>query len=256
MLYLDQRNELSDESTAPRASSLLDTPDRASGKVSEVDRVYAEIFDAVMDRRLLPGAKLTEAALCEIFDCSRATVRAALAQLGHDKIVVLLPNRGAYVWQPDATETRDVFEARMTLECVLVDKLLKMPDLRQRLQPLREMVRQEQEAFEKGERISWLRLSNAFHVKMARLVGNHVLTEFMHALCCRTTLIIAFHDTPSSSTCSYIEHEQILDLLEAGDRDGALAAMRHHLQDCEHRVDEAQTRSRRPDPWAAFTVKR
>ncbi len=207
-----------------------------------------------MDRRLLPGAKLTESTLCEIFNCSRATVRSALAQLGHDKIVVLRPNRGAYVWKPGPEETRDVFEARRTLECVLIDKLLQFPDLPQRLEPLREMVRQEREAFERGDRISWLRLSNAFHVKMARLVENHVLTEFMHALCCRSTLIIAFHDTPSPSTCSYVEHDQILDLILAGDRDGALAAMCHHLQDCEHRVGEPQ--ARRPDPWSAFSVKR
>ncbi|WJJ93858.1 GntR family transcriptional regulator [Neopusillimonas aromaticivorans] len=90
MLYLDQRSDSYPESTAPSASSLLGS----SGHVSEVDRVYAEIFDAVMDRRLLPGAKLTESTLCEIFNCSRATVRSALAQLGHDKIVVLEPNRG------------------------------------------------------------------------------------------------------------------------------------------------------------------
>ncbi|NLZ09949.1 MAG: GntR family transcriptional regulator [Alcaligenaceae bacterium] len=251
MLYLDQRSDSYSESTAPRASSLLGS----AGHVSEVDRVYAEIFDAVMDRRLLPGAKLTESTLCEIFNCSRATVRAALAQLGHDKIVVLEPNRGAYVWKPGPDETRDIFEARRTLECVLIDKLLQFPDLEQRLQPLRDMVCQEREAFERGDRISWLRLSNAFHVKMARLVENHVLTEFMHALCCRTTLIIAFRDTPSSSTCSYIEHDQILDLILAGDREGAMAAMCHHLEDCEDRVGH-NSAPVRPDPWSAFSVKR
>lgn len=254
MLYLDQHYHLHGESTAPPASSLLERSSPPAGRVSEVDRVYAQIFDAVMDRRLLPGAKLTESALCDVFNCSRATVRAALAQLGHDKIVVLLPNRGAYVWQPQKNETRDVFEARRVLECVLIDKLLQMPDLSERLAPLRAMVCQERKAFETGDRISWLRLSNAFHVKMARLVGNHVLTEFMHALCCRSTLIIAFHDTPSSSTCSYIEHDQILDLLLAGDRQGAITAMCHHLEDCEHRVDETQ--NHKPDPWAVFTVKR
>ena len=250
MLYLDQRYDAYHESAAPSASSLL----RVSGHVSEVDRVYAEIFDAVMDRRLLPGAKLTESTLCEIFNCSRATVRSALAQLGHDKIVVIHHNRGAYVWKPDPEETRDIFEARRTLECVLIDKLMQFPDLPRRIQPLRHMVRQEREAFERGDRISWLRLSNAFHVKMARLVENHVLTEFMHALCCRTTLIIAFRDTPTASACSFIEHDRILDLILAGDRDGAIAAMCHHLQECEDRVGPASHAL--PDPWVAFSVKR
>lgn len=249
MLYLDQRWDLASDSTAPRASSLLD----GGTSRSDIDRVYADIFDAVMDRRLLPGAKLTESTLCGIFSCSRAAVRGALAQLAHDKLVVQLPNRGAFVWRPSAKETEDVFEARRALECLLIDKLLEMSGLPQRLRPLSEMVAHERQAFERGDRISWLRLSNAFHVKLAGLVGNDVLTEMMHGLCSRTTLIIAFYDTPSSSTCSYVEHERILSLLAKGDKRGAKSAMRHHLQDCEQRMHGPMAGS--ANPWAAFSVK-
>lgn len=248
MLCFDQRTER-DDIAAPRASSLLEG--RLGG--SEVDRVHADIFDAVMDRRLLPGAKLTESALCEIFSCSRATVRAALAQLAHDKLVVLRPNRGAFVWRPSQAEMRDVFELRRDMECLLIDKLIALPDLSVRLEPLRQMVSHERQAFERGDRISWLRLSNAFHVKLAQLAGNDVLTELMHSLCSRTTLIIAYRDTPAGSTCSYAEHEQILDLLEASDREGARQAMAHHLGDCEERMLESP--SGKVDPWAAFSVK-
>lgn len=249
MLCLDQHTEPGSAIAAPRASSLLEGG-RGGG---EVDRVHAEIFDAVMDRRLLPGAKLTESALCEIFSCSRATVRAALAQLAHDKLVVLRPNRGAFVWRPSQAEMRDVFELRRDIECLLIDKLIAMPDLPARLQPLRDMVRHERLAFEKGDRISWLRLSNAFHVKLAQLAGNDLLTELMHSLCSRTTLIIAYRDTPAGSTCSFAEHEQILDFLEAADREGARQAMSHHLSDCEERMLEAQPG--RVDPWSVFSVK-
>ena len=249
MLRLEPRATRSRDIAAPRASSLLE----GGLGGGEVDRVYADIFDAVMDRRLLPGAKLTEAALCEVFLCSRATVRAALAQLAHDKIVVLRPNRGAFVWQPSLAEMRDVFELRRDVECLLIDKLVAQADLAERLQPLRDMVRQERWAFECGDRISWLRLSNAFHVKLARLAGNGALTELMHGLCSRTTLIIAYLDTPGASTCSYIEHEQILDRLAAADGAGAREAMAHHLRDCEERMLEAGPG--RSDPWAAFSVK-
>lgn len=249
MLCLDQPAQCGSDIAAPKASSLLEGWQGGG----EVDRVYADIFDAVMDRRLLPGAKLTEAALCEIFSCSRATVRAALAQLAHDKIVVLKPNRGAFVWRPNEAEMRDVFELRRDIECLLIDKLIVLPDLAQRLQPLRDMVRHEHQAFECGDRISWLRLSNAFHVKLAQLAGNEVLTELMHSLCSRTTLIIAYRDTPGGSTCSYAEHERILDLLASGDRSGARQAMSHHLSDCEDRMLEAATGP--TDPWAVFSVK-
>ena len=249
MLGQESSTDSDHEMAAPTASSLLE----GGGAGGEVDRVYAGIFDAVMDRRILPGAKLTEAALCQVFDCSRATVRAALAQLAHDKIVVLKPNRGAFVWRPDEQEMHDVFELRRDIENLLIDKLLALPNLKAALEPLRTMVQHESRAFERGDRISWLRLSNAFHVKLAQLAGNALLTELMHSLCCRSTLIIASRDTPAASTCSYVEHEQILDLLAQGNAKGARRAMSHHLADCEARTLNASPAH--SNPWAAFSVK-
>lgn len=252
MLYLNSGKTVVGDLDAPKASSLRNAQQGgASG--SEVDRVYAEIFDAVMDRRLMPGAKLTEAKLCSIFACSRTTVRAALSQLAHDRIVVIEPNRGAYVWQANAKETEDVFIMRRALERMAIDMLIALPDRIERLQPLYAMVERERKAFEQGDRISWIRLSNAFHVEMARLVGNDVLTGMLHSLCARTTLIIAYHDTPNDSACSYIEHQEILDRLTQGDAEAAKGAMDHHLLDCEHRMQDSERNA--PDPWTTFGTK-
>lgn len=166
---------------APRASTLRDP--QPAGEPSDVDRVYGEIFDAAMDRRLLPGAKLTESALCAAFEFSRGTVRTALARLAHDEIVAIEPNRGAYVWQAAPKEVRDVFAMRRALECVVIDMLAALDDVADRLAPLHGMVEREQRAFEQGDRISWLRLSNAFHVELARLLDNQVSTEMLAGLC-------------------------------------------------------------------------
>lgn len=252
MLHLTSRHDVSASLEAPKASSWRAS--YSTGERTDIDRVYDDIFDAVMDRRLLPGAKLTEATLCKVFSCSRSTVRAALSALAHNKIVDIEPNRGAFVWQPGAKETRDIFEMRRRMECMIIDMLLALPDLPARLKPLYAMVTRERQAFECGDRVSWIRLSNAFHVDMAHLLDNTVLTEIMHSLCARTTLIIALHDTPGESACSYIEHEAILDKLSGGDAEGAKAAMHHHLADCEERMDPAQHKP--ADPWLAFSVKR
>lgn len=234
---------------APPASSLLEGRQPSS----DAEVVYLQIFDAIMDRRLLPGAKLTEAALCKIFSCSRATVRAALAQLAHEHIVTQEPNRGAFVARPGPKETRDVFTTRQALECLVIDQLLALPDLSERLQPLYVMVAHEKKAFETGDLTSWLRLSNAFHVRLASLLENDVLTELMHGLCARTTVIISQHHQPQETTCSYAEHEQILQGLSQGNPEAVLHAMRHHLNDCLERIQNAAGRA--PDPWSAFGVK-
>lgn len=231
---------------APPISSLL----TLIKPLSEVDRLYREVFDAVIDQRLRPGVKLTEAVLCDAFSCSRSTVRSALALLEHDRIVELLPNRGAYIAQPSILETRNVFEARRIVEGSILEKLLILPNLLVQLEQLGQIVVQERAAFERQDRVSWIRLSNAFHVQLVRLAENNVLTEWMNSLCLRTALIIALYDRPGQSICSFDEHEQILTLLARKDRDGVLLAMQQHLQDCEYRM---HFEDRNPqDPWTLF----
>ncbi len=251
MLQIRPQHEESAQIEAPSASSLL----AGEARDSEVGRVYSQIFDAVMDRRLLPGAKLTESTLCSIFECSRATVRAALSALAHDKIVVLEVNRGAFVWQPNAKETQDVFELRRDIESLILTRLSALPDLDIHLQRLYAMVARERQAYELGDRIAWIRLSNAFHVELARCIGNQELTELMHTLCARTSLIIAYYDSPGEKACSFYEHEEILQHLSQRNVQQAIESMLHHLSDCEHRMKESRNETN-PDPWLAFSVKR
>src|SRR5690606_36300335 len=145
---------------------------------------------------------------------------------------------------------RDVFAMRRALECIMIDMLTAQDDVADRLLPLREMVDREQRACEQGDRISWLRLSNAFHVELARLLDNQVPIEMLAGLCARTTLIIALGDTAEGSACSYLEHRDILDCIARRDTQGARAAMDHHLEDCEQWMDVAPETG--ADPWSAL----
>lgn len=158
---------------APTTSSLI-LEERHD---SELFRVYALILDGITDQVLLPGKKLTESELCRQMVCSRNTVRGALSLLAHDKIVDLQPNRGAFVHVPDLKEMQDVFNARIEMETMILNILAGLPDLETRLKPLYAMIRCEEEASGRGDRVGWNRLSNAFHVELARLVGNDVLFD-------------------------------------------------------------------------------
>lgn len=172
---------------APTTSSLI-LEERHD---SELFRVYALILDGITDQVLLPGKKLTESELCRQMVCSRNTVRGALSLLAHDKIVDLQPNRGAFVHVPDLKEMQDVFNARIEMETMILNILADLPDLETRLKPLYAMIRREEEASGRGDRVGWNRLSNAFHVELARLVGNDVLFDIMNTLCARSSLIVA-----------------------------------------------------------------
>lgn len=64
---------------------------KASGatRMSVEERMYHEIYDAIMEHRLPPRTKLTEHALCEIYATARHTVRKVFSQLAADGLVDL-----------------------------------------------------------------------------------------------------------------------------------------------------------------------
>ena len=57
------------------------------------DEIVRRIHDAVIEQRLPPGTKLSEAALCTAFDAARARVRRSLVVLEGRQIVELHANR-------------------------------------------------------------------------------------------------------------------------------------------------------------------
>jgi hypothetical protein len=71
----------------------------------------------------MPGTKLAEQQIADIFKVSRTLVRQALNQLSRDHLVTLEPARGAFVAQPSVDEARQVFEVRKMLEASMVRQL-------------------------------------------------------------------------------------------------------------------------------------
>ena len=74
------------------------------------EEIVERIFEAIIDQRLPPGTKLSEAALCEAFGVGRMRIRHSLLLLSSREVVDLLPNRGAFVASPSAEQAREVFE--------------------------------------------------------------------------------------------------------------------------------------------------
>lgn len=89
-----------------------------------VDEMAARIATAIHEHRLLPGTKLGEDRLANIFNTSRARVREVLARMARDQMVELFPQRGAFVAKPSIEQALDVFEARRLIEPGIVRRLV------------------------------------------------------------------------------------------------------------------------------------
>jgi DNA-binding GntR family transcriptional regulator len=119
----------------------IDT-ESVSANSSKPEAIAERIRAAILEHRLAPGAKLTEAQLCEVFAVKRGPIRQALAQLATDRLVDLEPNRGAFVAAPSPAEAREIFESRRLIEPGIVRRLVDTID-RPGLERLRTLVRDE-----------------------------------------------------------------------------------------------------------------
>lgn len=213
--------------------------------------IYEAIYGAVMEHRLVPGTRLTEASLCEIFGISRAVVRMALLRLSHDRIVTLTPNRGAAISRPTVRETREVFEMRRLVESAAME-LAAERALPRDLDALRELVRQEHAAFERNDVRQWIRLSSEFHQQLLAAAKNGELSETGRDLITRSLLMTALYMPLGQTSCASHEHEELIDALASGEGKRAARLMGAHLLACEARLQLDAPGEAAPDLAAAL----
>lgn len=219
------------KSTDPMSAKI----DKAAGAGGIDEKIYRTIFESVMTQRLKPGTKLPEAGLCELFKASRATVRKVLLRLAHDHIVELRPNRGASVAAPTPEQTRQIFEARKALEGSIV-RLAALTAKRPAIAKLRQQLKEEHQSMHDLAQPAWVRLASSFHLRLAEMAGNPILTQFLVELVSRCSLIVALYEPPGNAACEHDEHRRIVDYIEAGDGESAARLMDEHLANLERNI--------------------
>jgi len=216
--------------TRRQPAPALDAP--AAGATQ---RIAEAITTAIVERRLMPGTKLAEQQIADIFKVSRTLVRQALNQLSRDHLVTLAPARGAFVAQPSVEEARQVFEVRKMIEGALVKQLCATVTDAQ-VARLREHLKTEADAVSRTDVTGRTRLLADFHVVLARLAGNEVLAQLLADLLSRCSLIALMYQSAHSAGHSAEEHVAIVDAIERRDARTATRLMDAHLGNVERNL--------------------
>jgi DNA-binding GntR family transcriptional regulator len=199
---------------------------------SPESRIYQKIHTAIAERRLLPGSRLVEDQLADVFGVSRMRVRSVLHSLARDKVVTLQRNRGAVVAYPTVKEAKEVFAARRLIEVALARDVVRAAD-DAALKRLKAHIRTEKQGERGQDRARELKASHDFHTLLAEIVGNRVIIEFLRELMARSSLVTAIYERPDVSSCSHLAHAQLIRFIERRDADGLAAAMLRHLNEIE-----------------------
>ncbi|MFT3664840.1 GntR family transcriptional regulator [Piscinibacter sp.] len=217
----------------PRAKA--SRPRAGADAGTSTQRIVESITAAIVERRLMPGTKLAEQKIADIFQVSRTLVRQALNQLSRDKLVTLEPARGARVAEPGIAEARQVFEVRRLLETAMIRQAAGALSAAQ-LAELRRHLRDEQAAVQRTDVPGRTRLLADFHVVIARMLGNEVLAELLADLVTRSSLIALMYQSSHSAEHSFAEHVAIVEALAARDARRAVELMDAHLHNVEHNL--------------------
>lgn len=190
--------------------------------------VHSYLFDKIISGRYPGGTHLKTEDLAVELRTSRMPVREALRQLNAEGLVVIKPNRGAFVTSFTATDILEVFEMRAALEGLAMRLAADM-------RSDQDIERVERIAFQmhaqKDTRTMWLKRHDQFHDAICAIADRPRLSRQITLLRDQTRpyvrLYISTHDDPEVEG---LEHAALLDALRRGDPVAAESVMRSHVE--------------------------
>ena len=191
-------------------------------------QIADRIVDAILARKLAPGARLGEQPLADLFGVSRTVVREALTRLAARGMVEVNTRRGWFIVQPSPDDAREAFSARQVIETGLLQTFAERAE-RGALKRLKAHVAQEQAAIKADDAGERSYLLGDFHVCLAGCAGNSLLADILRDLTARTTLIATLYQSPQDAVQSCREHALIVGALERGQTQQAIDLMREHI---------------------------
>ncbi|MGU3575096.1 GntR family transcriptional regulator [Brucellaceae bacterium C25G] len=210
--------------------------DNAVTQKNSVAKICERIWLSIAEKKLRPGTRLKEEQLSEVFGVSRARVRQVLTTLEKDGLVSIIPNRGAFVAEPDVDEARDVFHLRKQTEERIIERVIeRITD--EQIERLKSHLLAERAAAARSDKTAAIRLSGHFHLLLAELSGSSFLWGVLHDLITRSTLITVIYRQEALHDCGPDEHSTLIEKIEARDQEGAMTCMREHLTHIENDLD-------------------
>ena len=192
--------------------------------------VYEDLKRKIITCEIMPGAQLTEEALCEQLNASRTPVREALKQLERENLVVALPNRGVMVRGMSSEDMSDIYTIRALLEGLAAYWAAERSSAEQ-LDQMLEVLELMEIYTRRNDVARLVRLDSKFHGIIydgcrSSTIGK-LLDNIHHVIHTRRT---TSYNKEGRAAASLEEHRAIYEALVARDAERAKACAEHHIQ--------------------------
>ncbi len=191
---------------------------------------YQILKNRILSNEFKPNEYLEEKRICEITGMSRTPVREAINRLVQEKLVTVIPNKGAFVTELNIQSVRELFEARILLEPVILKRAFSNFDL----DVLMDFKKIFAEGIEKKDYPYLHQKDYEFHNYINSCCRNAFLFQLMCSLQdqfqrIRTQEFYSQERTENGAR----EHIELIEHFLKGDRTGSVVLLRKHIENTQ-----------------------
>ena len=197
-------------------------------KASGAQLAYSRIYKGILEGRLKPGARITEASVGREIGLSRTPIREAIRQLEARGLLVHEPHRGMVIPVPDHQMVTELYQVREALEGTAAAMAATQASPAE-LELLREIIEAGRGC--SGAPAELVRNNTIFHNAVYRAAHNRYLLRTLASL--QDSLMLLGRSTltlEGRATAAFDEHEAIVKAIAASDEKGAETAARLHIR--------------------------
>jgi DNA-binding GntR family transcriptional regulator len=193
------------------------------------DSVANALRAAVISGELKPGEVYSAPTLGARFGVSATPVREAMLDLVREGLVISLRNKGFRVTEVSDEDLDNVAAVRQLIEPPTIRDVVPMIPAAD-YPRLRRLAEDIVVAAQAGDLIAYIEADRVFHVTLLAYSGNQKLVDVVSDLRSQTRLLGLTPLVESGRLLpSATEHHELMDLVEAGDGEGAEQLMRRHI---------------------------
>lgn len=205
------------------------------------ERTTLTLRTAILDGLFTPGQKLSERDLCEQLGVSRPCVRESLQHLQAEGLITMIPHKGPEVTSISATEVRDIYEVRESLDGLAGRGFAVHATDAQRA-ALRVKLNEMRSHVLAGDAQATLVVKNEFYDVLIGGCGNAVVGQLLRQLNNRVTVLRKiFMSQPGRLPEMVEELNAIVTAIEGRNGDLTAILCREHIQTAARHVFKSMT---------------
>lgn len=192
-----------------------------------------QLREQIVQGTFRPGQQINESVMASQLNTSRGPLREALQRLCQEGILVSHRNRGVFVLELETEDIKEIYAVRESVESAAANTLLdgSQERIKDTCEELKEIVGEMAKQIAVSDWQALARLDMQFHTSFVAGTGNSRLIRIYKTLAAESRMCILNLEVSYPRVDVLVEeHQNLLDLLEAGDRKGLLKAIKRHME--------------------------